>query len=184
MSRTEIDKMGFSYVSPTAALSSKASYYGCKNIVIGDNVRIDDFCVLSAGTGGIEIGRNVHVAVYSSLIGRGKITLSDYSNISARVSIFSSSDDYSGHWMTNPTVPEDFTNVTHSDVFIGKHAIIGCGSVILPGVKVNEGVAIGALSLVKGNCRAFTIYAGVPAKKICERSKDLKNIARRYEIEG
>ena len=39
------------------------------------NSRIDDFCVLSAGEGGIEIGDYVHVAVFCMLIGAGKIKL-------------------------------------------------------------------------------------------------------------
>ena len=58
-------------------ISDKISIYNPGNISIGDNTRIDDFCVLSAGKGGIEIGRNVHIAVYVSIIGEGKIIVSD-----------------------------------------------------------------------------------------------------------
>ena len=82
------------------------------NIVIGNNVRIDDFVVLSAGQGGIEIGNYIHIAVFSSLIGAGRIALSDFCNISSRVSIYSSSDDYTGEYMTNPMMPKILTNVT------------------------------------------------------------------------
>lgn len=53
------------------------------------------------------IGNYIHIAVYSSLIGSGRITLMDYSNISSRVSIYSSNDDYSGNYMSNPMVPEN-----------------------------------------------------------------------------
>jgi len=131
------------------------------------------FCVLSAGYGGIEIGSYIHVAVYSSLIGAGKIRLGDYCNISSRVAIYSSNDDYSGAWMTNPMVPDSYTNVTHADVMLGRHVIIGAGSIVLPGAILEEGVAVGALSLVSGNCKEFGIYSGVPAKKIRDRKKDL-----------
>lgn len=51
--------------------------------------------------------------------------------------------------------------------------IIGTGSVILPGVTLHEGVAIGALSLVNKNCEAFGIYAGTPARYIGDRKKEL-----------
>lgn len=173
LSQEQINEMGFSRVGKSPRLSDKASYYNCKNIEIGDNVRIDDFCVLSAGSGGIEIGSHVHIAVSSLLIGQGKIILSDFSGVSSRVSIYSSSDDYTGSALTNPTVPAEFTNVTHADVRIGRHVIIGAGSVVLPGVTLEEGVAIGALSLVSKNCKAFGIYSGVPAKRIKERKKDL-----------
>jgi acetyltransferase-like isoleucine patch superfamily enzyme len=173
LSREIIKSMSFASVGENVFLSDKASYYNCPNIKIGNNVRIDDFCVLSAGIGGIEIGEYIHIAVYSSLIGAGKITVKDFSNISSRVSIYSSNDDYSGAWMTNPMVPEEFTNVTHSDVTVGRHVIIGAGTVVLPGVTLEEGVAVGSLSLVSKSCETFGIYCGVPAQKIKGRKSDL-----------
>lgn len=181
LSQEQIDEMGFLRVGKNPKLSNKASYYNCRHIAIGDNVRIDDFCVLSAGSGGIQIGSYIHIAVYSSLIGTGKISLHDFSNISSRVAIYSSNDDYSGNSMTNPTVPPEFTNVSHADVSIGRHVIIGAGSVVLPGVTLEEGVAIGALSLVSKNCEAFWIYSGIPAKRIKERNKNLLETEKRFK---
>ena len=169
----EIAQMGFQSVGKNVQLSNRASFYNCAQISIGDHVRIDDFCVLSAGVGGILIGNHVHIAVYSSLIGAGDIVLSDFANISSKVSIYSSSDDYSGEWMTNPTIPAKFTGVTHGKVFIGRHVIVGCNSVILPNIVLADGVVIGALSLVNKDCAAFGIYAGSPAKRIKERSRNL-----------
>ncbi len=176
----QITEMGFASVGANVLLSDKASYYNCKNIRLGSNIRIDDFCVLSAGIGGIDIGNYIHIAVYSSLIGAGNITLADFSNISSRVAIYSSNDDYSGAVMTNPTVAEEFTNVHHADVTIGRHVIIGAGSIILPGVTLEEGVAVGALSLVKKDCQAFGIYMGSPAKRIGERKRDLLALERQF----
>lgn len=178
LSRKQIDDMGFSYVGENALLSDKASYYNCAKITIGNNVRIDDFCVLSAGIGGIEIGNFIHIAVYTSLIGAGKITLHDFSNISSKVSIYSSNDDYSGSSMTNPMVPIEFTNVKHADVTIGRHVIVGAGSVLLPGITLEEGVAIGALSLVSKDCAGFGIYSGVPAKRIKDRKNTLLELEK------
>jgi dTDP-4-amino-4,6-dideoxy-D-glucose acyltransferase len=169
----QILNMGFASIGENVLLSDKASYYNCQKIQFGNNVRVDDFCVLSAGEGGIAIGNYVHIAVYCSIIGNGKVIMEDFSGLSARVSIYSSSDDYSGLAMTNPMVPPEFTNVQNADVKIGRHVIIGTGSVVLPGVNLEEGVAIGALSLVKKNCRSFGIYIGVPAKRISERKHDL-----------
>ena len=97
--------MGFATVGRNVRVSDRASFHGVSRIRLGDDVRIDDFCVLSAGAGGIHIGSHVHVAVYSCMIGAGRITLGDFANISSRVSIYSSSDDYSGASMTNPTIP-------------------------------------------------------------------------------
>lgn len=180
LTKDEITAMGFKRVGDNVFLSSKASYYNCKNITIGNNTRIDDFAVLSAGEGGIEIGNYIHIAVYSSIIGAGKVVLKDFSNVSSKVSIYSSNDDYSGEFMTNPMVPSEFTNVTHGAVTIGKHVIVGAGSVILPNVILEDGVAIGALSLVTKNCEEFGIYAGNPAKKIKSRKRDLLELEDKF----
>lgn len=71
-STDELRKLGFYSVGSNVRISRKASFYGIERISIGSNVRIDDFCVLSAGLGGITIGNYIHIAVYSSLIGAGK----------------------------------------------------------------------------------------------------------------
>jgi len=173
LSRQQIEDIGFKSVGENVLISDKASIYGAAHISIGSNVRIDDFVVLSAGDGGIEIGNYIHIAVYSSLIGAGKITLCDFCNISSRVSIYSSSDDYSGEFMTNPMVPKILTNVTVAPVYFGEHVIIGSGSVVLPGVSLEQGVAVGALSLVTKSFSCFEVIAGSPAKFIKKRNQKL-----------
>lgn len=173
LTQEQLVYMGFASLGNNVLISDKASIYGASRINIGNNVRIDDFCVLSAGEGGIKLGNYIHIAVYSSLIGAGQITLEDFCNVSSRVSIYSSNDDYSGGYMTNPMVSSEYTNVKHADVVLGKHVIIGSGSVVLPGITLHEGVAIGALSLVTKDCEAFGVYIGSPTKKIKDRNRDL-----------
>lgn len=173
MTDEEIAAIGFGHVGRNVRLSRKASFHSPARIRIGDNTRIDDFCVLSAGEGGIEIGRNVHIAIQSSLMGAGRITLGDFANISSRVAIYSSNDDYSGEYMTNPTVPAEYTNITSGPVTVGRHVIIGSGSVVTLNVNIGEGVAVGALSLIRSDCEPFGIYVGSPARRVKDRSRRL-----------
>lgn len=180
LSRAALAQMGFAALGQDLHISDRASFYGAARIALGDHVRIDDFCVISAGAGGVVIGQQVHVAVYTSLIGAGRITLGDFSNLSSRVSVYSSSDDYSGASMTNPTVPDRYKQVQHADVQIGRHVIVGSGSVVLPGAVLEDGVAVGALSVVKGSCAAFGIYAGNPARRIRERRRDLLALEQQF----
>jgi len=180
LSNAEIKSIGFKHTGKNVLISDKSTFYNAGQISIGDNVRIDDFCVFSAGEGGINIGNNIHIAVFCSLIGAGNINISDFSNISSRVSIYSSNDDYSGQYMTNPTIPPRYTNVTSADVHIGTHVIIGSGCIILPGINISDGVAVAALSLIKHNCESFFLYAGVPARKVKERSRKLLEIEEQY----
>ncbi|MDD2768303.1 MAG: acyltransferase [Methylococcus sp.] len=180
LARETLEEIGFSELGEDVLISDKASIYNPRGIAIGNHVRIDDFCVLAAGIGGIKIGSFVHIAVGSTLIGACRITLSDFSGLSSRVSIYSSSDDYSGKTLTNPTVPDRYKAVAHEDVFLGRHVIVGSGSVILPGVILEEGVAIGALSLVNKHCEAFGIYAGNPVKRIKARSRLLLDLEQEF----
>jgi dTDP-4-amino-4,6-dideoxy-D-glucose acyltransferase len=173
LTREQLECIGFASLGTNVLISDKASIYNPSLIQIGSHVRIDDFCVLSAGTGGIILKDYIHIATYSSLMGAGEIFLSNFCGLSSRVSIYSSSDDYSGKTLTNPTIPDSYKGIQSKNVFLGKHTIVGCGSVILPGVILNDGVAVGALSLVTKNCDSFGIYAGNPARRIKSRSRKL-----------
>ena len=80
-----------------------------ENISIGNNVRIDGFCTLIAnGNGWIEIGSFIHIGGWSFLSARNGVIMKDFSGISQGVKIYSNNDDYSGNFMTNPTVPSFF----------------------------------------------------------------------------
>ena len=177
----ELETIGFKSVGKNVLISRKTSFYGASRISIGDNVRIDDYCVLSAGTEGIEIGNYIHLAVYVSLQGDGLIKLEDFVGISSRTAVYSSNDDYFGNYMTNPTVPEEFTNVASAPVTFCKHTLVGSGCVILPGVTLNIGCAIGALSLVTEDCQEFFLYKGNPLKKLFKRSRNLLELEQQMK---
>jgi acetyltransferase-like isoleucine patch superfamily enzyme len=172
----ELTKWGFRKLGSNVLISRRASFHGIQRISIGNNVRIDDFCVLSAGEEGISIGSHVHIAVFVSLIGAAKITIGDFAGLSGRSSIYSSSDDFSGHFLTGPTVPPNYTNVISRPVNIGRHAVVGAGAVVLPGVSIAEGAAIGALSVVNRDCDPFIIYAGTPARPLKSRDRHLLDL--------
>jgi galactoside O-acetyltransferase len=180
-SQSDLKKIGFKKIGENVLISDKVSIYGAKNISLGDNVRIDDFCIISAGEGGIKIGNYVHIACYASIIGKEEVILGDFSGISAKVSVYSSSDDYSGAYLTNPMVPEEFTNVISKPVLLREHVIVGANSVILPGVSLGFGVAVGALSLVTKSFDDFVIIAGSPAKVIKPRKKNIIDLEHKLK---
>jgi dTDP-4-amino-4,6-dideoxy-D-glucose acyltransferase len=83
--------------------------------------------------------------------------------------------------MTNPMVPEHYKAVQHAPVTLEKHVIVGCGSVILPGVTMFEGAAVGALSLINRDCKSFSIYAGQPARLIKARLPNLLILENQFK---
>jgi galactoside O-acetyltransferase len=167
-SETQLKNIGFKSYGKNVLISDKASIYSPQNIEIGNNVRIDDFCILSPSKS-LKIGNYVHIACYASIIGAGEIVIEDFCGISGRVSIYSSNDDYTGLYMTNPMVPKEYTGVIHGPVTIKKHSIIGAGSVVLPNTIVNQGVSVGSLSLLNGEYDEYSVYGGNPAKKTNKR---------------
>lgn len=180
LDESELHKIGFKHIGKNVKISSHATFYNAGNISIDDYSRIDDFCVISAGKGGVHIGKYVHIAVYVSIIGKGEVVLEDFSGLSSKVAVYSSNDDYSGRFMTNPTVDSKYTNVKHGQVHIKKHALVGAGSIILPGVTLEVGSCIGAMSLIKNDCKEFGMYAGVPAKLIRGREKKLLKLEKDF----
>lgn len=149
-------------------------FFNPKHIFIGSNVRIDCYSLLSAGASGIHIGNYIHIAASTHLFGGGgQILLEDFCNLSSRVSLFTSTDDYVEGYMTNPMVPEQYKKVDHGSITLRKHAIVGCGSIVLPHVEIERGGAVGALSLIKRDVPEFTIVGGIPAKKLGERDRKL-----------
>lgn len=174
---TELRRFGFQSVGDDVQISRNCTIIGMANIEIGNHVRIDGYCSLFAtGSGKIRIGSHIHIGSYCSLSGGEGIVMEDFSGLSQGVRVYSRTDDYSGAWLTNPTVPADYTGVIGGPVRLGRHVVIGAGTVILPDVDVGEGAAVGALSLVRKSLEPWGIYFGSPAKKIRTRSKRLLDL--------
>lgn len=166
----ELKKIGLRSYGQNVLISKKTSIYGAENIVMGSNVRIDDYCILS---GTIEIGSYIHIAAYCGLYGKKGIFIKDFSGLSAKVIIYSAIDDFSGKFMVGPVVPTKFTNVTGGPVILNKFVQIGAGSIIMPSLVLEEGAAVGAMTFVNKSLTAWTINAGIPVRFIKKRNKNI-----------
>jgi len=160
-------------IGKNCKISDKISVYGGDNIEIGNNVRIDEFCILTGGAG-LKIGNHVHIAAYSILYGTAGIVIGDFFGAAVRTTILTSSDDYSGLSMIGPCIPEKYkTGHIAQRVTIGRQVLFGVGCVIMPGVHIGDGVSLGVYSFVKKDCLPWSVYVGIPARKIGDRKMDL-----------
>jgi len=176
--QAQLEGMGFKSLGKNVKISTKASVYNCEQMEIGDNSRIDDFCVLS---GKIKIGKFVHVAPFCLLAGGVEgVSLEDFSGLAYHVQIFSQSDDYTGVTLTNPTVPAEYKREVKKAVLLGRHVIVGAGSIVFPGVAIAEGCSIGAMTLVNKSTQPWGLYVGNPARRVKERKKNLLELERRF----
>ncbi|MEM0937208.1 MAG: acyltransferase [Pseudomonadota bacterium] len=178
LSREALDAMGFASLGANVRISDKAAIYDAPLIRLGDNCRVDDFSTLS---GRVTMGRNVMISALCHVAGgMPGVDLADFATLAYGVKFMSQSDDYTGATMTGPTVPAAYKREIKARSALGRHVIVGTNSVILPGVEVAEGCAIGAMSLVTRSTEPWGIYAGCPARRLRDRRQDLLALEQAY----
>lgn len=183
LSVEELNKIGFASIGNQVYISDKASIYNPGKISIGSYVRIDDFAMLSAGEGGIEIGSFIHISCYACLIGKSKITLHDFVGISIKATILSSNSDFSGRTLPDlgtfefdvDVKEKDLLSVTNEPVVLETHVGLGAHTVVLPGVTIGQGTVVGAQSVVYEPLNPWGIYNGNPARFIKKRDQEAFN---------
>jgi galactoside O-acetyltransferase len=171
LNKDEICNIGLKEFGENVLISRYARFYAPELISIGNNVRIDDFCILS---GNILLGSFIHISAFCALYGEKGIEIEDYAGLSARCTIYSSVDDFSGNYLIGPMVDDQKRNVIGGKVLIRKWAQIGASCVIMPNITIGEGTAVGAISFINRSLDEWTIFAGCPVSKIKNRNKIIK----------
>ena len=167
-------------VGSNVRIDRNCTIVGLQSISIGDNVRIDAYCTIIVPQDGfLSIGSYVHIGGHCHIGAVDGVIMEDYTGLTQGVRIYSCTDDYGGEYLTNSTVPPEYTGGYGGVVTLKRHAIVGSGSVILPGVTIGEGSSVGALSLVNKNLDDWGIYAGCPAHFLRARSKKLLEYEKR-----
>lgn len=155
-SSAELSALGLRSYGADTQISRLSSFNGASRISLGSNVRIDDFCSISAGEGGIVIGDWIHIAAATTISGDGPIRIDDFCGISGRCSLTSGSVQAAD---AGPIHLESLT-------------LVGTGSTILPATTLAFGSVLGAMSLAQGTYDRFGVYVGSPARKTGSRSRN------------
>jgi galactoside O-acetyltransferase len=181
-SEKELKQFKFQAIGKNVLIKKNVGMFFIENISIGSNVRIDDNVIIVASKkeSTVKIGNYVHIASNCYLAGSAGIEMSDFSGLATGVQIFSASDDYSGKKLTNPTVGKPYIGGKFGKVTLGKHVIIGAGSIVLPDVNIKQGSSVGALSLVNKDLEDWGVYFGIPVKKIKDRKKDILKLEKKF----
>ncbi len=162
----------FRSVGTNVQIDRDVKFISPQNITLGSDIRIDSWCFFSA-LHSITIGNNVHIGHGSYFFaGNDKIDIGDFCGISSRVSLFTSTDDYTEGWLTNPTVPLNYRKLRIGPITLAPHVIIGSGSIIMPNCHLKFGASVGALSFVNKNIPECTIVSGNPPQIIGQRNRD------------
>lgn len=111
----------------------------------------------------ISIGLFCNVNKHCVLDGRGNLTIGNNVDIAQDVHIWTEQHDYN-----SPTF-----NATNSPVVIKDYVWIASRATILPGVTIGEGAVVACGSVVTKDVPEYSIVAGVPAKIIGTRERNL-----------
>lgn len=171
LSREMLERLGFAALGEDVLIHPSCVLVGCERMRIGSHVRIDPFCVVTMSAD-IVIGNRVHVSAHASLLGGGGIVIADFACVSHGTRVLSLSGDFTGGHMCGPMVPPAHRHVVTAPIEIGRHAVLGANSVILPGGGLGEGATVGALSLVKTVLEPWTVNAGVPTRIVGRRDRE------------
>lgn len=169
-SEHELANIGLKTYGKNVLISRNTHIYSAERITIGNNVRIDDFCILS---GEITLGSNIHIAPYCVLYGLNGIVLKDYTGLSARVTIYSAIDDFNGDFLTGSIHDDSMRNLIQGKVILNKFVQIGASCVVFPNVEIEEGSVVGSMSLITKSIGSWGVFIGIPAKRLKDRKKGL-----------
>jgi hypothetical protein len=169
MSYTDLDYK-FKRIGKNVQIGRNVYFRYPSEVEIGDNVVIDEFCYFTTS---VSIGNHCHIAPSCSVIGGrdAKFVMEDFCGMAAGVRIVCGSDDYL-EGLTNVTIPTQFhPNTIIGEVVMRRHSIIGTNSVVMPNVTLEEGTAIGAMSVVMKSTMPWRLHIGNPAKPLLPRNR-------------
>lgn len=133
-----------------------------KKVILGDNVRIDPFCLITTE---LEVGSYAQICSHAVLGGgaQHKITLGKWNFIGYGSKLFCASEDYSGEY---GPVNEYWGNnkIFRGNIIFKDYSGIASDVIVFPGITIPEGCTIGAKSLIhtKNKLEEWAIYIGNP----------------------
>ena len=146
--------------------SGRSVFLWAKNqLVIGDNFYIGRFSQIECNA---EIGNNVIFANRVALIGRYD---HHYQQIGTPTRLASQISDVDYNWKG-----------LDSKVIIEDDVWVGYGSIILSGVRIGQGSIIAAGSVITRDVEPYSIYGGVPAKKIGNRFENVSDLNKHIQL--
>ena len=142
------------------ALSSEGVVIG-DNVTIKDNTIIECTAVLRSIAEGIRIGDNVGISQNCFFAARAMIEIGNDVIIGPGVSFFSENHNYK-----DVDTPIRLQGETRRKIVIEDDVWIGANATILAGVRVGKHSVIGAGSVVTKDVSANSVVAGCPAKAV------------------
>lgn len=133
-------------------------------ITIGDDFYIGKYSIIETNC---RIGNGVILANHVGIVGRYD---HNYQQVGTAVRLASCIRDKDYDWKGRGEM-----------TVIGDDVWIGFGAIVMSGVNIADGTIIAAGSVVTHNTEPYSIYAGVPARKIRDRFDNKEDLQKHIQ---
>lgn len=150
-------------IKKKCTIKSNVQIKSCKNskVIIEDNTLICSYTTLETAGGYIEIGKNIIIGEYCTIQGQGGVILEDNVLMASHVHFISNQHQY-----TDINTPIKYQPNQSAKITVKQDTWIGINVVILSGVTIGKHCIIGSGSIVKNDIPDFSVAVGNPAKII------------------
>lgn len=165
-------KTKFEHLGQDTLIEHNLDVWGARGISIGSRCHVDSYIRLRAGErrygqhGRVSIGDYVHIGPRCLVSGRGGVEVGDFVSIEAGVHVYSASNtlmnpEHPGQLISvSHAAPDGFQHAIESPVVIGDYAVVGFGSLLMPGAAVGLGAIVHTHTQVVGQYPPFANITG------------------------
>lgn len=151
---------------------------GSDGLVLEDNVIINRNCMILAKAGRIRFGKNTSVGSNSIIVSMDGVELGESVLTAGACNL--SAGSYHFEDIDAPVMDQGV--YTKGPIRIGSKAWLGTGVIVLDGVTIGVGAVIGAGAVVTKDIPDNSIAVGIPAQVIRERRTSQTSLLQKIKI--
>lgn len=138
---------------------------GGEGVVLGDGVILNRGCLVIAKNGPVRLGRRTSVGSNSVIVSLSGVELGEAAMLAGNC--YLSAGAYRVDHAS--AIVMDAEPYSTGPIRVGEGAWLGTGAIVLDGVSIGSGAVVGAAAMVNKDVPDNAIAAGVPAKVIRQR---------------
>ncbi len=160
-------------IDPTARVSALADIEASSRgtpITVGARTMIDAFVKIkpAGGSGAVTIGADCAINSGTVMYTGNGIRIGDAVLIAANCTLAPTNHAFGDR---TRRIRDQGFQPSRGGIVIGDDVWLGANVVVLDGAVIGQGCVVAAGSVVRGELESFSIYAGVPAKRVGARGE-------------
>jgi acetyltransferase-like isoleucine patch superfamily enzyme len=157
----------YHWVRSRALVSLSARVQFGREISLGRGTVVKAFAIVQSSGGRVSFGRQCAISSFVHVsTGSGDVIAGDFVRIAPNCTLVGVTKEVRDRNLPIKDQPESQAR----GIWIGDDVLIGAGSVVLPGSRIERGAVVGAGSVVTGVVPEYAIVLGAPARVVGHRT--------------